>query len=146
MTNNYRQCVSIVILNTKGDVLLVHKPRKNDSWQIPQGGIEEGETAIEAGKRELQEETNIVLKEDPTLCTQFYQYDYPEGFIRAEKPKYDGQHLQFVFSLVPKDTEVIVDQRELDAFKWVKPNKMKKYLKRADYRKVVEEVVELITL
>jgi len=140
--NPHRQCVSIIVLNAKGDVLIVHKPRKNDAWQIPQGGIEEGENAIEAGKRELLEETNINLKEDPVLCSQFYQYDYPEGFKRAEKPKYEGQNLQFVATHVPDDTIVKVDQRELNDFKWIKPDELKKYLNRRDYREIVEEVIK----
>jgi len=121
----------------------VHKPRKNDAWQIPQGGIEEGESVEEAARRELEEETGIVLGDIPvTLCSQFYQYDYPEGFKRAEKPKYEGQHLAFVLAEIPKDTKVIVDQRELDKYRWTKKDEIGNFLKRKNYLEVVVEVLE----
>ena len=128
-------------MNSNGKVLLVHKPRKNDAWQVPQGGIEEGETPEAAAARELLEETGIALTEPPVLCPQFYQYDYPEGFKRAKKPKYAGQHLAFVTALVPPETVVTVDKRELDTFKWVTPAEIGKYLKRKNYLKVVEKVI-----
>lgn len=125
------------------DVLIVHKPRKHDAWQIPQGGIEEGETVEEAAARELREETGIALREGETFTVHpdFYQYDYPEGFKRSQKPKYSGQHLQFSSLVVPQDTAVEVEKGELDAYKWVKPSELGKFLKRKNYLKIVEEVV-----
>ena len=145
---SHRQCVSMVVLrkaeNTQDyEILIVHKPRKNDAWQIAQGGIEEGESIEEAAKRELEEETGIILGDAPlTLCKQFYQYDYPEGFKRAEKPKYDGQHLSFVCAIVPRDTVVTVDQRELDDFRWIAVNELGNFLKRKEYRDTVVEILE----
>src|SRR3989344_8987777 len=57
----HRLCASMIILSRGGRgevlVLIVHKPRRRDAWQIPQGGVEPGETLLEAGKRELEEET-----------------------------------------------------------------------------------------
>ena len=143
----HRPCVSMVITrkNIEGalEVLLVHKPRKHDAWQIPQGGIEEGETAHDAAVRELKEETGIGLREGEqfTMHPEFYQYDYPEGFKRSQKPRYAGQHLQFSSLVVPQDTAVEVEKGELDAFKWVKPVELEKYLKRKNYREVVEKVI-----
>jgi len=143
---SHRLCVSAVIARPDGSFLLVHKPRKNDAWQIPQGGVEEGESKEEAASRELMEETNI--KVDPTsftLCSQTYQYDFPEGFMRAEKPKYKGQILYFLKAEVPQETEVQVDNRELDDYKWIMVNDLGNYLKREKYREVVVEVVRGIS-
>ena len=54
----YRLNVGIIIINDKGKLLLCK--RKNiDSWQFPQGGIDEGESPINASKRELFEEVGI---------------------------------------------------------------------------------------
>ena len=145
-TVSHRKCVSIVILRPgaadEKEILLVHKARKNDAWQIPQGGIEEGETVEEAARRELEEETGIVLGDIPVkLCKEFYQYDFPEGFKRAEKPKYEGQHLAFVLAEIPKDTEVTVDQRELDNYRWTKKNEIGNFLKRKKYLDTVMAVL-----
>lgn len=146
----HRPCVSIALLNPEGNVLLVHKPRKHDAWQIPQGGIEpfdfaqgkEGESVKEAARRELREETGIELHTPLTVSRHSYQYDYPQGFIRAKKPRFAGQHLTFVAATVPHDTPVKVDQRELDTYQWVSPSDLGKYLKRKEYLEVVQKVIQ----
>ena len=141
----HRPCVSIVLLRPdkgKGiEVLIVHKPRKNDAWQIPQGGIEEGETTGFAARRELEEETGIKLQAELRPSKHFYQYDYPPGFIRAKKPRYRGQRLDFLTAFVPRSISVKVDKRELDAHRWIDPSDLPKFLKRKEYREVVEKVI-----
>jgi putative (di)nucleoside polyphosphate hydrolase len=145
-TITHRPCVSVVVLRPSTDnayeVLLVHKPRKHDAWQVPQGGIEEGESTIQAGKRELMEETNIHLTSEINICPQVYLYDYPKSFIRFQKPRYAGQHLTFVTAYVPRNTVVTVDKQELDDFRWVNTKKIRRYLKRWKYRKVVESAIQ----
>lgn len=138
----HRPCVSIVVMNPEGKILLVHKPRKRDAWQFPQGGIEASESLEETAKRELREETGIALGSPLTVSRYHYQYDYPPGFIRAKKPRFAGQHLTFVTASVPPGTIVKVDQRELDAFRWVTPHDLGRYLKRKKYLEVVRNVIE----
>lgn len=146
MTNfpsQHRPCVSVVLMNPEGRILLVHKPRKRDAWQFPQGGIEEGESLQEAASRELREETGIeVATDDFTMTDIHYQYDYPASFMKWEKPKYAGQHLTFIVTTVPRETLVKVDQRELDTFLWIKPSDLGKYLKRKEYLEVVQKVLD----
>lgn len=148
---SYRPCVSVLVIRDDGKVLLVHKPRKRDAWQLPQGGIEpfdagaqgkEGESLERAARRELREETGIELTSPLTVSSHHYQYDYPPGFVRAKKPRYAGQHLTFVTATVLPGTVVKVDQRELDTYRWVAPKDLGKYLKREEYLEVVKKVIE----
>ena len=143
----YRSCVSMLILRpsengSHHEVLLVHKPRKNDAWQLPQGGVEKRETLLGAASRELREETGILASPQAFQKTRFsYQYDYPIGFVRSQKPPYGGQKLTITLLYVPHHTKIKVDKRELDSFRWIRPNQLKKYLKRVAYRRVVEQTI-----
>ncbi len=142
----HRLCASMIVLRRGGRgetlVLIVHKPRRRDSWQIPQGGVEPGETVIEGGKRELEEETGIKPSGKILKTPFFYEYTYPAAFMKREKPLYNGQMLEFLAVAAPKDVRVQVDNDELDDYRWVSPKNLKRYLKRTDYRKVVREAIE----
>ena len=142
----HRLCASMIILchGGRGEllVLIVHKPRRRDAWQIPQGGVEPGESLLEAGKRELEEETGIRLRGEILQTSFLYEYDYPAEFLKKEKPLYEGQRIEFLATLLPENAQVHIDRNELDGFKWVSPKNLRKFIKREDYRKIVEGAIE----
>ena len=56
----YRPCVGVMLVNDQGEVFVgQRRDRDQDAWQMPQGGIDPGETPQEAALRELEEETGI---------------------------------------------------------------------------------------
>jgi putative (di)nucleoside polyphosphate hydrolase len=57
-SEGYRANIGIVIANEKKQILLA-KRYKQDAWQLPQGGIDKGETELEALYRELEEEVGL---------------------------------------------------------------------------------------
>ena len=61
-TTRYRKNVGLIIINDQGKVLLCRR-KKSNSWQFPQGGIDQGETPKRAAYREIYEEVNIKRNE-----------------------------------------------------------------------------------
>jgi len=75
----YRLNVGLIIINDKGKLLLCK--RKNiDSWQFPQGGIDNNETYLQAAKRELFEEVGI-----RSSCIKFLSST--EDWLKYDIPK-----------------------------------------------------------
>lgn len=148
----YRQAAAIFVARkTQNDqwlVLLVHKPRKRDTWQLPQGGIEQGETIAEAAVRELEEEAGLTGVTIVGESEHSYQYDFPASYRRFRPDNVKGQHIRFVFATAPQDAEVTVDGKEIDDYQWVPFSKVGRYLKRKEYlqfvRQLQEEVLPLL--
>jgi len=142
--DKYRQCASVVLLRPvqgKYQMLLVHKPRKKDAWQIPQGGVEEGENTEEAAIRELSEETGVQAKIIGS-SKQHYQYNFPNSYRRFRPDNICGQCVHFVFAKANSDVKVKVDEKEINAYAWVFPEQIPKYIKRREYRNIVEKLME----
>lgn len=140
----YRSCASIAVLrptDTGYEMLLVHKPRKNDAWQLPQGGVEQGESTEEAAIREVQEEAGIT----PTILgvsEHVYQYDFPKSYRRFRPDNVCGQRVEYVFAVVDADTLVQVDEQEIDKYAWVVPSSLSRYIKRKKYRELVTQLYQ----
>jgi len=123
------------------EVLIVHKPRRRDSWQLPQGGVEPGESLLQGARRELHEETGIRIRtiiKTPLV----YQYNYPQAFLRSQKPTYRGQRLVCVACMLPSGSRVKIDKEELDTYKWVRPRSIGRYIRRKDYLRCVRRAVK----
>ncbi len=111
----YRPCAGLTVLNRAGLVCLgrrtsgpEHIDRNND-WQMPQGGIEEGEDTYKAALRELYEETNIKSVEKLGEIGEWLYYDIPRELVgRAWHGRYRGQKQKW-YAL-----RFIGDEREID--------------------------------
>ncbi|MEP3046810.1 MAG: RNA pyrophosphohydrolase [Roseibium sp.] len=99
----YRPCVGIMLINLTGKVWIgsrAESANKNGyqyTWQMPQGGIDAGETPESAARRELYEETSVqsvtLLEESP----EWFAYDYPDEVVRvSRKGKFRGQAQRWV--------------------------------------------------
>jgi 8-oxo-dGTP pyrophosphatase MutT (NUDIX family) len=142
----YRSAASLLVLRPVPDgtyeLLLLHKPRKRDAWQLPQGGAEGNETAAECAVRELREEAGISTVEVIGTSHLVYQYDFPTSYRRFRPDHICGQRIQFVFGVCPSDTEVTVDNVEVDAFQWIAPAQVGTILKRKEYLTLVQSLIK----
>jgi len=152
----YRPCVGVMVLNDAGLVWAGRRIRESATemegatmlWQMPQGGIDEGEDPLEAARRELHEETGMrsvsYLAETPGWIT----YDLPEHLIgKALKGRYRGQKQKwFAFRFEGEESEIAINpppgghEPEFDAWAW-KPMEELPELIVPFKRRVYEEVV-----
>ena len=122
----YRPNVGIIVMNKSGQVLWAKRLGEQDAWQIPQGGIDEGETPEEALYRELHEEVGL-LSESVRILGEtegWLKYDLPahmarkgssEGFL-GQKQKW------FLLELLSSDDKVDLGcgpTPEFQDWKWV---------------------------
>ena len=119
-----RTGVGVIVLNQNNKVF-VGKRKDNpvDKWQMPQGGVNEGEKLIDAMKRELKEETGIknikILKE----IDGWSEYELPESLLgKIWRGKYRGQKQKwFIVKFLGKDNEIDLktSNHEFVEWKWL---------------------------
>tara|TARA_X000001036_G_scaffold432553_2_gene468631 strand:- start:465 stop:935 length:471 start_codon:yes stop_codon:yes gene_type:complete len=130
--------VGIIVLN-KNNHVFVAKRKDNpiNKWQMPQGGVDEGEKFVKAMKRELYEETSIknihIIKE----IDRIYEYELPENLIGIIwKGKYKGQRQKwFVTRFLGNDSEINLKTKypEFIDWKWIDPKKLPEVI--VDFKK-----------
>ena len=118
--------VGIIVLNNQNKVFVgKRKDNPGDKWQMPQGGVDKGESYINAMKRELFEETSIrnikILKE----VNRIYEYELPEYLVGIIwKGKFRGQKQKwFITKFLGNDREINLNTKkpEFIDWKWIEP-------------------------
>lgn len=147
----YRPCVGMMIFDAEGRVFAGKRIDQTlEAWQMPQGGIDEGEDPQTAMRRELKEEigtANVaVLREHP----DWLFYDLPEHMIGvALQGRYRGQKLKFfALRFLGKDSEINVKtpHQEFSDWKWIEPGELGRIIapfKREIYAKVIAAFADL---
>ena len=110
-----------MILNTKNQIL-VGKRLDNPSgyWQMPQGGIDEGEDSLSAAYRELKEETSITKVELIKELDGFITYELPNHLLGIIwKGKYKGQKQKwFIMKFTGEDSEINIKTKKPEFLEW----------------------------
>jgi len=124
----YRPNVGLALFSKKGHLLLgrrtgVRKDETRYAWQMPQGGIDRGETPFEAAIRELGEETGLEARHVELLeeVEPWLYYDFPPALKARLSGPYFGQRQKwFAFRVTGSDTDVRLDGHtpEFDAWRW----------------------------
>lgn len=152
-SDGYRPNVGIVICNCHAQVLWARRIRQN-SWQFPQGGVNEGESPDDAMYRELYEELGLDDHDVKVLASSrlWYKYRLPKRMIRyQDDPVCLGQKQKwFLLSLINKGQSDIKFNREghpeFDDWRWVSywyPVRQVVAFKRDVYRRVLTEFASM---
>ena len=116
-----RSGVGIVVLNKENKVFVAKRiDNPKNFWQMPQGGVDEGEDFLKAAYRELEEETSIknveLIKElDGTIT-----YELPDRLLGLIwKGKYRGQKQKwFLMRFVGMDNEINIKTKHPEFLEW----------------------------
>jgi len=143
----YRPCAGVVLINDAGLVFAGQRINKADAWQMPQGGIDDGESPREAALRELVEEVGTDRGDVLAETSDWLVYDLPVELVgKALKGRYRGQRQKWFavrFTGDDRDIDVAgVHHPEFAAWKWMRSDELAACIvsfKRDIYLKVFEE-------
>ena len=150
----YRPCVGVMLLNSGGQVFTAQRlDSPSPAWQMPQGGIDEGEDEQTAALRELFEETGVTA-DLVTIVGQtdgWIDYDLPEELIgKLWGGRFRGQTQKwFLMRYHGDDSQVDItrEPREFSRWKWTDPGDLVDQIvpfKRHVYAAVLDEFTHLI--
>jgi putative (di)nucleoside polyphosphate hydrolase len=119
-TPHFRAGVVIVVRGPDGRVLAFERGDVPGQWQAPPGGLENGETPIDAAWRELAEETGLGPKDVAYVgeYPEWVLYEYPPHLKRA-KGRLGQVHRWFMFEALDPNVVPTPDNDEFTAWKWV---------------------------
>ena len=116
-----RRGVGIILLNKKNKVFVAKRiDNPKNFWQMPQGGVDEGEDFLTAALRELEEETSIkdveLIKEIEGIMT----YELPKHLLGIIwKGKYKGQNQKwFLMRYLGNDNEINIKTKKPEFLEW----------------------------
>ena len=147
-----RNGVGIIVLNNKNKVFVARRiDNPKNFWQMPQGGVDKGESLLEAAYRELEEETNItnvkLIKEIEGTLT----YELPAHLLgKIWKGKYKGQKQKwFLMRHLNNDQEINIKTKnpEFLDWKWIDIDQITEVVvdfKLHVYRELKEKIRKII--
>ena len=133
-----RSGVGVIILNAENKVFVgKRKDNPSDKWQMPQGGVDNGEDYLSAMKREVLEETSItsikIIKEIDGL----FQYELPKSLVGIIwKGKFRGQKQKwFIAKFTGDEAEINLNTKhpEFIDWKWILPEMLPELI--VDFKK-----------
>lgn len=145
----YRQGVGIMLLNQDHSIFVGQRLDTPGAWQMPQGGLDDGESPQQAAFRELAEETGCPKEKAQKLMEhpEWLSYDLPFSLADSLwQGRYRGQTQKW-FALQFFGTEAEIDlathDREFSKWRWASPQELPKIavsFKRPLYTKLLEDL------
>lgn len=148
----YRPCAGLMVMNRQGEIFVARRIDTDlDAWQMPQGGIDEGEAPRAAALREMKEEIGTDNAEIIAETADWLAYDLPDHLIgKVWKGKYRGQKQKwFLVRFLGEDSEINIatEHPEFDAWRWMSLADVPRHIvpfKRDIYQAVCDEFAPLV--
>ena len=150
----YRPCAGVMLVKRSGEVFVGQRKDSDvPAWQMPQGGIDAGESPREAALRELEEETGVSadLVHVEAETRDWVRYDLPEHLLgKVWKGKYRGQEMKWFlmrFHGTDADVNIVTKHQEFSEWRWLLAAELAANIvpfKRAVYDQVLAEFAELL--
>jgi putative (di)nucleoside polyphosphate hydrolase len=142
----YRRGVGIALVDRRGKVFVAERLDTPGAWQMPQGGIDKGESPRAAARRELAEEIGTGKAKIIAESRGWLRYDLPPHLVgRVWKGKYRGQEQKWflmLFTGTDGEIDIATAHPEFARWKWMSFARLPRVIvgfKRAIYRQVVAE-------
>lgn len=117
----YRKGVGVMLLNAQGRVFVAKRlDMTSEAWQMPQGGVDDGEDTRAAMWRELKEEIGTDRAEIIAESGDWLRYDLPDALVpRIWKGRYRGQEQYwFVLRFTGEDADIDLNTHEPEFSEW----------------------------
>lgn len=147
----YRPCVGLALFNRGGLVFAARRiDTPGDAWQMPQGGIDDGETPRQAALRELEEEIGTAQAEIVAESADWVRYDLPPELVgKVWNGRYRGQCQKWFalrFTGADSDIDIVTKHPEFCDWRWLPLAELPRRIvpfKRAVYDQVAAEFAPL---
>jgi putative (di)nucleoside polyphosphate hydrolase len=147
----YRPCVGVMLINREGNVFVGKRIDQTvEGWQMPQGGIDDGETPVQAGLRELKEEIGTDKAELLRELDIWLAYDLPQHLLGvALHGRYRGQRQKWLamrFTGEDSDINIATPDAEFEQWKWLAMEALPRLIvpfKRDTYMTVINAFQDL---
>ena len=140
----YRPCVGVMLIDDAGRAFAAERSDTPGAWQMPQGGIDPGESPRDAALRELEEEIGTARAEVIAETDGWLTYDLPDHLLgKVWKGKYRGQKQKWFlmrFTGRDADIDIATEHPEFSRWQWVDPERLPELIvpfKRPVYDQVV---------